>query len=96
MTIAVLIITIFALLFALAAIVFFKAESSNGGNSFCNPRLVLHAGGREGFSISQNGLFANDDASNHGIECAGEGRRLAARSFFRWINIRGAGRGCFD
>ena len=78
MTIAVLIITIFALLFALAAIVFFNA------------------GGREGFSISQNGLFANDDASNHGIECAGEGRRLAARSFFRWINIRGAGRGCFD
>jgi len=68
MTIAVLIITIFVLLFAIAAIVFFKSEGSNGGSSFCNPRLVLHAGGRESFSVSQDGRFTDDDAADNGVE----------------------------
>src|SRR5437762_2749901 len=58
--------------------------------------IFADARGRESFSVSQNGFFANDDASNHGIECAGQGRRLAARSFVRWINIGGARCGCFD
>src|SRR5207248_4023894 len=71
-------------------------ESSNRRSNFRNPRLVLHPGGRKSFSISQDGGFANDDASNNGDERTGEGRRLAARAFVRWINISGAGGGGLD
>src|SRR5438874_12552345 len=73
-----------------------QAESPDGRSNFCNPRLVLHAGGHESFSISEDGLFANDDAADNGHECAGERRRLAAHPFIGWINISGPGRGSLD
>jgi len=75
MTMAALIITIIALLFAIAAMVFFRLKAPTVGAVFATLAL------------------ANDDASDHGIERAGEGGRLAARPLVRWINIRGAGRG---
>ena len=96
MTIAVLIITIVALLFAVAAIVFFKLKAPTAGAIFAIACLVPHAGGCEGFSISQDGRFANDDAADNGVERGRERRRLGAHALGCRFDISGAGRDCLD
>jgi len=93
MTIAVLTITIVALLFAIAAILFFTLKAPTAGAIFATLALFLALADVKAFQFRR---FANDDAFNDGIERVGEGRRLAARSFVRWINISGAGGGGLD